>query len=56
MPERVGAVVNKWLVIGVVALVMLLLSKRSQAAAGNPYDVRNWETLPGYNLGSGLWV
>lgn len=56
MFEWVGAVVNKWLVIGGIALVVLLINKRGQAEVNNPYDIRNWEALPGYNIGSGLWV
>lgn len=48
--------VNRWLVIGGISLVVLMLAKRIQAAPGNPYDVRNWETMPAYRAGTGLWV
>lgn len=47
---------NKWLIIGGVALAVVLLSRRAQADPKNPYDVRNWDALPGYSVGSGAWL
>lgn len=50
MPGGVGQV-NKWLVIGLVAVGVLLLARRASAA-----NVPEWEYIPNYRPGSGLVV
>lgn len=51
---------NKWLVIGGVALLVLILSKRAGAADVNSYayisNPDNWERLSYYLPGSGVML